>query len=60
MRESSTKPGQFVLSTRSTEGLKHFIIQSEDVSIVLAFAMKTHAQSFLPKAVIEFHCYKFD
>lgn len=34
VRESSTKPGQFVLSTKSSVdgSLKHFIIQSEDVS----------------------------
>jgi len=38
VRESSTKPGQYVLSTRSTVdgSLKHFIIQSEDVSTALA------------------------
>ena len=33
VRESSTKPGQFVLSTRFEGVLKHFIIQySDDVS----------------------------
>lgn len=39
VRESSTKPGQFVLSTRSTvdSTLKHFIIQSEDVSTLQLF-----------------------
>lgn len=33
VRESSTKPGQFVLSTRSEGQIRHFIIQlSDDVS----------------------------
>lgn len=43
VRESSTKPGQFVLSTRSTVdgSLKHFIIQSEDVSTALALPSNT-------------------
>lgn len=43
VRESSTKPGQFVLSTRSTVdgSLKHFIIQSDDVSAALALPSNT-------------------
>ena len=44
VRESSTKPGQFVLSTRSENQVRHFIIQADDVSG--AFLIK-HA-SILP------------